>query len=82
MDHYRETLDNYSIYEITAFNTRERAVLFTLHLRVDDMTFLNGISNEAAEPMDVLVKKCCTDEFETLMRANDIEYVSVKSEHL
>lgn len=74
-DIYMEKLKNYSIYQVTAFNRHERAVLYSLYTKVDDMVFINGITNEASLPMDVFVDNQGTEEFETLLQSNDIEYI-------
>lgn len=73
---------NYTLYEVTAFNHRERALLYFLYVRNDNIVFLNGITNQAALPMDIIVDGCCTKYFEDKMRDNDIEFVKLPKKKL
>ncbi|XP_075987499.1 carboxypeptidase B-like [Anticarsia gemmatalis] len=81
-DVYQDLFENFSVYEVTAFNKRERAVLHTLYVTVNDMVFVNGVTNEASFPMVILVDKCCLKEFETIMRDNNIEYLEASSDNI
>lgn len=74
--------DNYTLYEVTAFNYRERALLYFLYVRNDMIVFVNGITNEAAVPMDVIVDGCCTKFFEEKLQDNNIEYEIVANDNL
>ncbi|CAH1643627.1 unnamed protein product [Spodoptera littoralis] len=78
----RERFENYAIYEVTAFNARERALLYYLYVKNEELVFLNGITNEAAVPMDVIVDKCCTSFFEEKLRDDDIEFVKINEKFL
>ncbi|KAF9794332.1 hypothetical protein SFRURICE_019055, partial [Spodoptera frugiperda] len=73
---------NYAVYEVSAFNARERALLYYLYVKNDELVFLNGISNEAAVPMDIIVDKCCTNFFEDKLRADGIEFVKINETFL
>lgn len=75
-------LSNYSLYEVTAFNPRERALLYYLYTKNEKIVFMNGITNEAAIPMDVLVDRCCTSFFEDKLRDNDIEFIKKQKDKL
>lgn len=63
-----------TFYEVTAFNTHERAILYEMHMRDDSITFLNSVTNEAAMTIPIIVDKCCTESFESALKANDITY--------
>ena len=76
------TFENYTIYEVTAFNYRERALLYFLYVRNEKIVFINGITNDAAVPMDVIVDGCCTKFFEEKLKDNDIEFIIVPKHNL
>ncbi|CAH2233926.1 jg14684 [Pararge aegeria aegeria] len=65
---------DYVLYEVKAYNSHERALLYALQLRVPLITFLNGVSNEAAIPMDVIVNREISHMFEGSLRALDIQW--------
>lgn len=75
-------IKKYTIYEVTAFNARERALLYYMYIRNDNVIFLNGVSNEAGVPMDIVVDACCTKTFEDKLKDNDIEYIIIPPEKL
>lgn len=75
-------IKNYTIYEVTAFNARERGLLYYMYIRNDHVIFMNGVSNEAGVPMDIVVDECCTKTFEDKLRDNDIEYIVIPSNKL
>lgn len=77
-----KAFDNISLYEVTAFNSQERAFLYYLYVKEEMIVFLNGITNEAALPMDVVVDECCTRYFEEKLIANNIEYVKLPKKNL
>lgn len=66
--------NNYTIYEITAYNPRERAMLYTFHVKDNNIVFLNDVTNEAALPMNVAVLDDFQDEFENLLNVFNIQY--------
>lgn len=68
--------DDYGkLYEITAFNDHERSVLYNFQTSNESVIFLNGVTNEAAMPMYVIVENCCLHEFEQRLRFEGIEYI-------
>lgn len=71
------SLTNYTPYEITAFNMHERNFLYHLHVKNPKIIFMNGVTNEAAIPMDLVVR---TDEaliFEEKLHSFDIQFIRV-----
>ncbi|KAH9645855.1 hypothetical protein HF086_010054 [Spodoptera exigua] len=78
----KQRFENCTIYEVTAFNTRERALLYYLYVKNEMLVFLNGITNEAAVSMDVVVDKCCTTFFEEKLSNDDIEFVKINEKFL
>ncbi|KAG6463427.1 hypothetical protein O3G_MSEX013871 [Manduca sexta] len=69
----------YTLYEVTAYNQRERAFLYSLHINNDKYIFVNGVTNEAAIPIYVIVKECCLELFEKDLYANNIDFTYIKS---
>lgn len=69
--------DYYSLYRVTAFNAHEREVLYDMFLTQDNVIFLNGVTNDAALPMDIVVNSCCIEEFEMKLQDKYIEYTNV-----
>lgn len=65
---------NYTIYEITAYNNRERAMLYTFHVKDTNIIFLNDVTNEAALPMNVAVRDDFQEDFENLLNVFNIQY--------
>lgn len=68
---------NYTILEITAFNTRERAELYRMQITDDNVVFLNGVTNIVSSPIYAMVSDCCTKSFKKKLEGNGIEYVQV-----
>ncbi|XP_069354135.1 uncharacterized protein [Maniola hyperantus] len=76
---------DYVLYEITAFNPRERVILYNMQSKITSVIFLNGVSNEAAIPMNVVVNKKIYHMFEGSMRSLKIQcnlVSQIKSEQL
>lgn len=67
-------IGNYTLYEITAYNPRERAMLYSFHIKDGNIIFLNGVTNEAALPMNVAVSDNFQGEFENLLNVFNIQY--------
>lgn len=67
--------NNYRIYEVTAFNHHERSLLHFKHINNHEFIFLNGITNEAAIPMNVIVKNSSSQDFEAYLEFNFIQYI-------
>lgn len=65
---------DYVLYEVTAFNPNERGLLYSMHLKEPSITFLNVVTNEAAIPMDVIVKRDATHIFENRLQFLHIQY--------
>ncbi|XP_047514279.1 zinc carboxypeptidase-like isoform X2 [Pieris napi] len=65
----------YRFYKITAFNQRERRVLYAIYTKEKTINFLNGISNEAAIPIDVAVQEQYAHIFETKLQTYNIQYL-------
>lgn len=65
---------NYTIYEITAYNPRERAMLYTFHVKDPNIIFLNDVTNEAALPMNIAVQDDFQQGFENLLNTYNIQY--------
>lgn len=65
---------DYILYEVTAFNPNERGLLYSMHLNMPAITFLNGVTNEAAIPMDVIVKRDAAQIFEHSLQSKNIQY--------
>lgn len=74
--------EQYSLYRVTAFNTHERKALYDMHLKNDNVVFLNGVTNDAALPMDIIVNDCCTEEFEIFLQDKYIEYINIDSDQM
>lgn len=66
---------DYQLYEVTSFNKFERNLLYSFQVLYDDIVFPNGVSNEAAIPMNVLVKTDQVKVFETQLDLYGIQYV-------
>lgn len=66
--------NSYIIYEITAYNPRERAMLYTFHVKDTNIVFLNDVTNEAALPMNVAVLDDFQEDFENLLNVFNIQY--------
>lgn len=69
---------NYRLYEITAFNQRERRALYFIYSNESTIYFMNGISNEAAIPINVIVEEQNAYAFEIKLHANNIQYAYLK----
>lgn len=72
--------DHYSLYEITAFNVRERSVLYKMHVSNDTVMFLNGVTNIVSSPMFVVIDDICKDAFEETLDDENIEYIQVNKD--
>lgn len=66
--------DNYTVYEITAYNNRERAMLYTFHVKDTSIVFLNDVTNEAALPMSVAVLDDSQKDFEDILNMFNVQY--------
>lgn len=73
---------NYTMYEVTAFSSVERSVLYSIHLRNKNVCFLNDITNEAAIPMNVIVNNCCKESFERKLYRNNIQFAQLSKKLL
>lgn len=71
---YGRAGSNYTIYAITAYNPRERAMLYTFHIKDTNIIFLNDVTNEAALPMNVAVLDDFQEDFENLLNVFNIQY--------
>lgn len=71
------TFENFVVYEVTAFNPHERELLYSLHVKNTSNIFVNGVSNEAALPMKVIVETNAAQAFEDKLNAYGIQYTSV-----
>lgn len=71
---WEHEISNYYLYKVTAFNLHERTILYDLNIRVDSVIFLNGVTNDAALPMDVVVHECCAVQFEMILQDQFIEH--------
>lgn len=65
---------NYTIFEITAYNNRERAMLYTFNVKDSNIVFLNDVTNEAALPMYVAVLDDFQEDFENLLNVFNLQY--------
>lgn len=65
---------NDELYEVTAYNSHERSVLYEMYIMNNSIVFLNGVTNEAVMPIQVIVDKCCTKTFESMLQKEAIEY--------
>lgn len=62
------------MYEVIAFNSRERRILYLISTHFEHIYFLNGVSNEAGLPIFVAVAMCCIKLFEEHLVNNGIHY--------
>ncbi|XP_050674090.1 zinc carboxypeptidase-like [Leptidea sinapis] len=72
----------YSLFEVTAYNNRERRVLYDLYRKHYEFTFMNGITNEAALPINIAVENNYTKVFEKRLKAYDIQYLYFPGKYL
>lgn len=66
-----------SLYEVTAFNPHERQILYFMHIKKSSTIFINGVTNEAAIPIDVIVQNDTCPKFEAKLRSDGIQYESI-----
>ncbi|CAH2100212.1 unnamed protein product [Euphydryas editha] len=71
------SLGNYTPYKITAYNMHERNFLYQLHVKNPKVIFINGVTNEAAIPMDVIVRTDTVQMFEEKLHSFDIQFMHV-----
>lgn len=76
-------IHNYNLYEVTAFNDIERALLYSMHMKEGNIIFLNSVTSEATIPMNVIVIDKKVNFFEKKLNKLYIEYTlkETKSEY-
>lgn len=75
-----EEIYNLTLYEVIGFNSRERALLYSIHIKDDNTFFLNGVTNEAAMPMDVIVEGNGVEKFESRLLSQDVQYTYIPND--
>ena len=76
LDHFliANSMENYTFYEVTAFNPHEREILYFMHIKRPSTIYINGVSNEAAIPIDIVVHNSATRKFEAKLESDGIQY--------
>lgn len=64
----------YQFYEINAFSPHERKFLNKLHIREPSLIFLNGVTNDASIPIQVIVEPQYNKEFQQHLEEIGAEY--------
>lgn len=65
---------DYTLYKVTAFNSIERSILYQIHFKSHYFYFVNGVTNEAIIPIDIIVEGSRTKTFERLLLKNNIQF--------
>ncbi|XP_061715556.1 zinc carboxypeptidase-like [Cydia pomonella] len=72
---------NYTLYKLVALTKRDRQTLYIIHRNYDHSYFLNGVTNEAAIPMHVVVEDKYMTEFEGIVNNSDTLFTKYKQFH-
>lgn len=79
---WNQVTSQHALYQVTAFNFYERQFLYQIYITDHNIFFLNGVTNDAALPMIIVVNECCIKEFELNLQDKNIEYINIDMDHM